>query len=116
MLLNSIGVLYVYGMISQSFFPRIPMPPISTGRGLKMLSFPPSYPPTTHNHYESQTAIQQFSVGRSHVLGLADNGNVWYWCAEVAFLIRPLNFDLVENRVAKVIAGKATSFTSSADS
>lgn len=112
MLLNSIGVVYVYGVISQPIFPHMSS---STRRRSGKLSFPRSYPPTTHDHYESQTAIQQFSVGRSHVLGLADNGNVWFWCAEVGFLIQPVNVDLVENRVTKVVAGKITSFTSSAD-
>lgn len=100
MLLNSIGVIYAIGIVNglATFHPISSQP--------RRLLFPPPYPPTTHDRYEPSTAIQQFSAGRSHVLGLADNGNVWFWCKEIAFLVQPLDVDLEENKVTRVVAGK----------
>lgn len=73
---------------------------------IKKLSFPPAYPPTTASRYEPSTAIQQFSTGRSHVLGLADNGNVWYWRGYTAIKIELSNMDISEGNVTRVVAGE----------
>lgn len=75
------------------------------GEDLKKLSFPPAYPPTTHERYEPSTAIRQYSTGRSHVLGLADDGKIWMWTNETAFLVKPLHVDVVGMSVKRVVAG-----------
>lgn len=99
MLLNSIGVIYVSGVVNGlGSFARI---------NSQSLSFPPSYPPTSRDQYEPSTAIQQLSVGRSHILGLSDNGNVWFWCRRLAYLVQPLDVEMVENKVTRVVAGKS---------
>ena len=72
------------------------------------LDFPSAYPPTTKNRYEPSTAIAQFSTGRKHVLGLADDGKVWQWNTNQARLIKPLHVDVGEKRVSRVVAGMPT--------
>ena len=98
--MNSIGTIYAFGGFNQS---RTVHNPINGE--LRKLLFPPSYPPTTNNRYEPGTAIRHFSAGRAHVLGLADNGNVWFWCKEIAFLVNPLNVALVEHEATRVVGG-----------
>lgn len=73
--------------------------------GLRKLMFPPAYPPTTNERYEPSTAIQQFSTGRSTVLGLADDNKVWMWESLCGFQIKPMHVDLVQNKVTRVAAG-----------
>ena len=73
---------------------------------LRRLSFPPAYPTTTKTRYEPSTAIQQYSTGRSSVLGLSDDGKVWMWESVTGFQIKLANVDLVGNKVDRVIAGK----------
>lgn len=106
-LLNSIGNLYLCGGIdpSSAFMTR------SVHRGnratsqAKKLTFPSAYPPTTKDRHESSTAISQFSTGRAHVLGLADDGKVWQWNNEEARLVKPLHVDVNERVVTRVVAG-----------
>lgn len=74
--------------------------------GIKRLDFPPAYPPTTASRYEPSTAIQQFSTGRSHVLGLADDGSVWYWRRYTAMRIQLSDMDISERNVTRVVAGE----------
>lgn len=74
--------------------------------GIKRLDFPLAYPSTTASRYEPSTAIQQFSSGRSHVLGLADNGNVWYWWRHTAIRIRLSDMGISEENVVRVVAGE----------
>ncbi|KAI4101593.1 MAG: hypothetical protein LQ339_004982 [Xanthoria mediterranea] len=106
-LLNSIGNLYLCGGIdpSSAFMTR------SVHRGnratsqAKRLTFPSAYPPTTKHRHEPSTAISQFSTGRAHVLGLADDGKVWQWNNEEARLVKPLHVDVNERVVTRVVAG-----------
>ncbi|KAL8835759.1 MAG: hypothetical protein Q9170_003191 [Blastenia crenularia] len=80
----------------------------SSSRGTpqaRRLTFPRAYPMTTKDLHEPSTAIAQFSTGRSHVLGLADDGKVWQWNVEEARLIKPLHVDVSERRVTRVFAG-----------
>ncbi|KAL9011019.1 MAG: hypothetical protein Q9173_004104 [Seirophora scorigena] len=51
------------------------------------------------------TAIAQFSSGRKHILGLADDGKVWQWNSDEARLIKPVHVDVGEGRVTRVVAG-----------
>ena len=74
--------------------------------GLRRLSFPHAYPTTTRTRYESSTAIQQYSTGRSSVLGLADDGKVWMWESVLGFQIKLAHVDTVGNKVDRVVAGK----------
>ncbi|KAG8527756.1 uncharacterized protein KY384_007910 [Bacidia gigantensis] len=60
---------------------------------------------TSHVTYWPDTAIKQYSTGRSNVLGLSDSGLVWEWKNETAVLIAPLNVDLKEKTVFEVQAG-----------
>ncbi|KAL9593233.1 MAG: hypothetical protein Q9219_007633, partial [cf. Caloplaca sp. 3 TL-2023] len=103
-LLNSIGCLYLYGAINEisAFMTRsvrISRDGTAGAPQARRLTFPPAYPSTTKDLYEPSTAIAQFSTGRKHVLGLADDGKVWQWNVEVARLIKPLHVDIVENRI-----------------
>ncbi|KAL8670063.1 MAG: hypothetical protein Q9168_005382 [Polycauliona sp. 1 TL-2023] len=55
--------------------------------------------------HEPSTAISQFSTGRAHILGLADDGKVWQWNNEEARLVKPLHVDVNEKVVTRVVAG-----------
>ncbi|MCJ1423642.1 hypothetical protein MMC29_001526 [Sticta canariensis] len=77
---------------------------VENREGIKRLDFPPAYPPTTSSRYEPSTAIQQFSTGRSHVLGLADDGSVWYWRRYTAMRIQLSDMDISERNVTRVVA------------
>lgn len=78
--------------------------------GIKRLEFPPAYPPTTVSRYEPSTAIQQFSTGRSHLLGLADNGIVWYWREYTAIKIQLSDMGISEENIARVVAGELRNY------
>lgn len=72
---------------------------------LQRLSFPSAYPTTTKARYEPSTAIQQYSTGRSSVLGLSDDGKVWMWESAIGFQIKLAHVDMVGNKIDRVIAG-----------
>ena len=75
---------------------------------LKQLSFPAGYPPTTKDRYEPSTAIEQFSTGRSSVLGLSDDGKVWSWTGEsgtIGVSVKSVHVDMIEHKVLEVQAG-----------
>ena len=72
---------------------------------LRLLGFPPGYPPTTKDRYEPSTAIKQYSTGRGSVLGLSDNGRVWSWTSDTAVLVKSVHVDLRENKVLEVQTG-----------
>ena len=83
---------------------------ISRGReGLRRLRFPDAFPTTTKTRYEPSTAIQQYSTGRSSVLGLSDDGKVWMWESIAGFQVKLAHVDMVGNKVNRVIAGKLPS-------
>ncbi|KAF2138649.1 uncharacterized protein K452DRAFT_290303 [Aplosporella prunicola CBS 121167] len=68
-LLTAKGVLYSVGVMDGLRFSQL-------GDGtLKPLRYPSPH----ENSPSAATTIQQFSAGRSHVLGLADSGRVWCW-------------------------------------
>ena len=98
-LLNSIGQIYIFGIFDGlGFRGRV-------SHQLRLLGFPPGYPPTTRERYEPSTAIKQYSTGRSSVLGLSDDGKVWSWTDDVAVLVKSVHVDLVENKVIEVQTG-----------
>ena len=97
-MLTSIGALYMYGVFDGQRIPRISL-------SLTRLEFPPAYPRTTNTNYEPSTAIKQYSVGRSSVLGLADDGKIWMWQSYVGYQIKPMHVGLAHNRVKRVVAG-----------
>ncbi|KAL9632864.1 MAG: hypothetical protein Q9164_005045, partial [Protoblastenia rupestris] len=98
-LLNSIGQVYIFGIFDGlGFRGRV-------SHQLRLLGFPPGYPPTTRERYEPSTAIKQYSTGRSSVLGLSDDGKVWSWTDDVAVLVKSVHVDLVENKVIEVQTG-----------
>ena len=100
------GAIYIYGIFDGLRF--------GGGRDdLRRLSFPPAYPTTTKTRYEPSTAIQQYSTGRSSVLGLSDDGKVWMWESDMGFQIKLAHVDTVGNKVDRVIAGKLPSLTAS---
>ncbi len=99
-LLNSIGVLYLVGNFDGLSFQE------SGDTEMKQLGFPAGYPPTTSSRYEPATAIRQYSTGRSHVLGLADDGKVWYWARAEARQIKLSNVDMTDRNVVRVVAGE----------
>ena len=100
-ILNSIGAIYIYGIFDG----------LRSGGGanLRRLSFPHAYPTTSKTRSEPSTAIQQYSTGRSSVLGLSDDGKVWMWESVMGFQIKLAHVDMVGNKVDRVIAGKLPS-------
>ena len=76
--------------------------------GLRRLAFPPGYPPTTKTRYEPSTAIQQYSTGRSHILGLSDDHKVWLWTRDQGVQIEFLALPLKSEDVLRVVAGCVT--------
>ncbi|KAF6222347.1 hypothetical protein HO133_001433 [Letharia lupina] len=96
-ILNSIGAIYIYGIFDG----------LRSGGGanLRRLSFPHAYPTTSKTRSEPSTAIQQYSTGRSSVLGLSDDGKVWMWESVMGFQIKLAHVDMVGNKVDRVIAG-----------
>ncbi|KAL8976190.1 MAG: hypothetical protein Q9205_007757, partial [Flavoplaca limonia] len=118
-LLNSIGVLYLCGGIdpSSAFMTRSVHRGRDRNSGIaqaKRLTFPSAYPPTTSNRHEPSTAIRQYSTGRAHILGLADDGKVWQWNNEESRLVKPLHVDVTQKVVTHVVAGwdRASMFVS----
>ncbi|KAL8712113.1 MAG: hypothetical protein Q9220_003547 [cf. Caloplaca sp. 1 TL-2023] len=109
-LLNSVGNLYLCGGVnpSSAFMTRSVNrrgPRRKSAPQARKLTFPPAYPATTKDRHEPSTAINQYSTGRSHILGLADDGKVWQWNLEEALLIKPLHVVLSNKRVKRVAAG-----------
>lgn len=102
-MLNSSGVIYIFGAIS------VPHGPVRVGRtstAMRMLQFPEQYRQTTASGYDPRTAIRQFSAGRDHLLGLTDDGSVWSWTSDVGCLIRSFDGEEMINRQAtRVTAG-----------
>jgi SCF-associated factor 1 len=70
------------------------------------LRFPAGFPYSTAlAAYEEPTiAIQQFSSGRSHILGLSDSGRIWSWynARKPALHVKFLNVDLTEASSGKI--------------
>ncbi|KAL9000280.1 MAG: hypothetical protein Q9169_000997 [Polycauliona sp. 2 TL-2023] len=100
-LLNSVGNVFLCGDIGPSSASRRDR----TQAHARKLTFPSAYPPTTKERHEPSTAISQFSTGRSHILGLADDGKVWQWDYEEARLVKPLHVNVAERVVTRVAAG-----------
>ncbi len=73
---------------------------------MKQLVFPAGYPPTSKTRYEPSTAIRQYSTGRSHLLGLADDGKIWYWAQAEARRIKLSHVDMTDRNVVRVLAGE----------
>ncbi|KAB8360751.1 hypothetical protein FH972_024485 [Carpinus fangiana] len=111
-MLNSKGCLYMNGKLfglaspSQQHTQGDPIP----------LSYPHGFVAPSERH-DPSTAIEQFSVGRAHVLGLADSGRIWTWndANAHALQVKFLTIDLRERAdgesagkeglVTKVVAG-----------
>ena len=72
-MLNSSGVIYIFEAIDVS--PR-PFRDGILGNAMRILKFSEQYRQTTASRYDLRTAIRQFSAGRYHMLGLADDGSV----------------------------------------
>ncbi|KAK3061568.1 hypothetical protein LTR53_019733, partial [Teratosphaeriaceae sp. CCFEE 6253] len=77
------------------------------------LQYPPGFVPP-HERNDPSTAIQQFSAGRAHVLGLSDSGRIWSWqnIEHAALHVKFLSHDTKEDgsatgkgTVHKVVAG-----------
>ncbi|MCJ1388147.1 hypothetical protein MMC18_000992 [Xylographa bjoerkii] len=110
-LLNSLGQLFIVGVLNgERYSHRAAVEPTR-------LAFPPGYPPTIKDRYDPATAISQYSVGRSHVIGLSDSGKIWEWSNSnlKANFVKFVSVDVVENHgngkgsVTRVAAGWAGS-------
>jgi SCF-associated factor 1 len=100
-ILNSIGQLFIAGILNGERFHQI------HGQ-LIQLQCPASYPATAKTRYEPTTAIRQYSVGRSHVLGLSDSGKIWEWSNHMKHgqLVKFVNVDVSEDRESIYPTGK----------
>ena len=92
-------MLYLLGVLNPNIVAA------NSNMQLKRLEFPPGYPPTTGSRYEPSTAIQHFSAGRDHVLGLSDDGKIWSWTRKIAVQINLLLGPMADKRVLRVVAG-----------
>ncbi|KAF2260137.1 RCC1/BLIP-II [Lojkania enalia] len=74
--------------------------------GPHCLQFPAIYKNFSSQPTFQDTAILQFSAGRSHILGLSDSGRIWSWyeVLKPALNVKFLNIE-IEDRVRKVVAG-----------
>lgn len=78
------------------------------GHHLRQLPFPPHKYTSSHVSYWPDTAIKQYSTGRSDVVGLSDSGLVWQWrYNNAAVLVTPLNIDFEAHKVIEVKAGRS---------
>lgn len=113
-LLTSSGALYSVGVLDGMQFNQR-HPPYRQTEKLRpeRLVYPPGFPHPSER-YDAVTAVQQFSSGRSHVLGLSDSGRIWSWnnIEQAALNVKFLNIELGETRgltatsaVKKVVAG-----------
>ncbi|KAK0773983.1 hypothetical protein LTR91_006848 [Friedmanniomyces endolithicus] len=113
-MLTAKGTLYTVGVLDGLQFDQRRAPFMQTpARQPTALKYPPGFV-QLHERNDSSTAIQQFSTGRAHVLGLADSGRIWSWQnIELAALhVMFLNHDTKEDGTAagrgtvhKVVAG-----------
>ncbi|KAF2627361.1 hypothetical protein BU25DRAFT_393255 [Macroventuria anomochaeta] len=78
------------------------------------LGFPAGYPSTAteSRYYEPSVAIRQFSAGRSHILGLSDNGKIWSWyhAKKAALQVKFAHVDLREQATEGSSAKQASAF------
>ncbi len=78
------------------------------------LKFPAglSYSANSPEAYEPAIAISQFSAGRSHILGLSDNGKIWSWyhTKKAALQVKFAHVDLQEQATESRLANKASAF------
>ena len=103
-MLNSRGVIYIFGIFDEVL---VPLDDRSFGATMRMLKFPEEYHQTTASRYDPQTAIRQFSAGRFHMLGLTDDGRVWSWQSDVGRLVRSSNHEAIPMKeVTRVTAGE----------
>lgn len=103
-MLNASGVIYIFGAFDVS---PDPFRDGILGTAMRMLKFPEQYRQTTASRYNPRTAIRQFSAGRYHVLGLADDGSVWSWTSDVGYLIRSSEGEeMLKRQVTRVTAGE----------
>lgn len=73
--------------------------------GLRRLLFPPGYAPVTESRQDPSTAIKHFSSGRSHILGLSDDGKIWSWDGQYGQRVELLNVESDKRAVTRLVAG-----------
>jgi SCF-associated factor 1 len=63
-------------------------------------------------YYEPSTAIRQFSAGRSHILGLSDDGKIWSWyhAKKAALQVKFAHVELRERASVRSVAKQPSSF------
>lgn len=104
-MLNSSGVIYIFGRIDASLGPF--RDGFMMTAEMRMLEFPKPYCQTSASRYDPRTAIRQFSAGRYHLLGLTDDGSVWSWTSDVGCLIRSSDGEeMLHRQVTRVTAGE----------
>ena len=99
--LDSTGAIYFFGDFTESLRESL----LYLG-DLRRLHFPSVYKLTRRSNYQPSTTIRQYSTGRKHVLGLADDGKVWMWDSIIGYQIKPMHIDLGKNKVERVVAGR----------
>lgn len=99
-MLNSTGMIFIFGIFNGMLYGTY-------HSELRRLEFPQQYQPTTTSRYEPSTAVQQISAGRSHILALADDGNVWCWKSDIGYLLWPFEVGVVGGKATRVVAGES---------
>lgn len=103
-MLNTRGVIYIFGILDENPFS---VDKRGFGSTMRMLKFSKEYHQTTASRYDPQTAIRQFSAGRFHMLGLTDDGRVWSWGSDVGRLVRSSEAEAIPmKKVTRVAAGE----------
>ena len=92
-LLTANGTLHTAGVLDGQVT-------LGSNERIAPLSFPVGYPPTAteSQRYEPAVTIRQFSAGRSHILGLSDDGRIWSWyhAKKAALQVKFAHVDLRE--------------------
>ncbi|KAF2997055.1 hypothetical protein E8E13_001550 [Curvularia kusanoi] len=103
-LLTASGTLHTAGVLDGQTT-------LASNSRMSPLTFPAGFLYTTTD-CEPSIAIRQFSAGRSHILGLSDDGKIWSWynASKAALQVKFAHVDLREQATEGPLANRASAF------
>ncbi|KAJ4359382.1 hypothetical protein N0V95_002212 [Ascochyta clinopodiicola] len=106
-LLTADGALHTAGVLDGQVT-------LASHERLAPLRFPAGYPSSAagSQYQEPATTIRQFSAGRSHILGLSDDGKIWSWyhAKKAALQVKFAHVDMREQTAEKPSTKQAPTF------